>query len=69
MTNERELKVHMKSLRDGIDLLMAFEMNGKVVFKTDNLLLASDLVQSLAVFLNLDALQVKRKVICARFKN
>lgn len=58
LNNERELKVHMKSLRDGKDLLMTFDVNGKVVFKTDNLLLASDLVQSLAVFLNLDALQV-----------
>lgn len=59
LTNERELKLHMKSLRDSIDVLMSFEENGKVSIKTDNLQLASDLVQSLAVFLNLDSLQVK----------
>lgn len=59
LTSERELKVHLKCLRDGQDLLMVFEGNGKVVFKTNNLHLASDLVQSLAVFLNLDSLQVK----------
>lgn len=59
LTNERELKVHLKSLRDGNDLLMVFEGNGKVAFKTNNLHLASDLIQSLAVFLNLDSLQVK----------
>lgn len=60
LTNERELKIHMKCLRDGSDLLLLFEANGKVVFKTNNFLLAPDLVQSLSVFLNLDALQVKQ---------
>lgn len=57
--NERELKLHMKSLRDGTDLLLCFENGGKVVFRTDSLLLASELVQSLAVFLNLDSLESK----------
>lgn len=59
LTNEKELRVHMKSLRDDVDLLMTFDGNGKVVFKTDNLFLASDLVQALAAFLNLDSLEVK----------
>lgn len=58
MANERELKVHLLSLRDQNDLMLLFEASGKVVFKTNNLLLVSDLVQSLALFLNLDSLQV-----------
>lgn len=60
LTNEKELRVHMKNLRDNNDLLMVFENNGKVIFKTDNLFLASDLVQALSSFLNLDSLQVKK---------
>lgn len=53
-----ELRLHLKCLRDGTDLLMIFEISGKVMFYTENMLLASDLVQSLAVFLNLDTLEV-----------
>lgn len=62
LTNERELKLHMKCLRDGKDLVMVFEGSGKVTFRTDNFSLASDLVQSLASFLNLNSLQVKNTI-------
>lgn len=54
-----ELRMHMKCLRDGSNLVMVFEATGKVTFYTENMLLASDLVQSLSVFLNLEALEVR----------
>ena len=57
-SNELNFKVIFKCLRDNTDLWMNFEMTGKVIFYTDNLSLAADLVQSLASFLNLDTLEV-----------
>lgn len=53
-----ELRIHMKCLRDDSNLSMIFEASGKVAFHTHNLMLASDLVQSLSVFLNLETLEV-----------
>ncbi|XP_044745857.1 Bardet-Biedl syndrome 2 protein-like [Coccinella septempunctata] len=53
------LELSMKCLRDGSILVMFFEVIGRVKFYTDNIGLAADLVQSLAVFLNLDTLESK----------
>lgn len=55
-----ELRLHLTCLRDGKDLFMVFDVSGKVVFRTDNMLLASDLVQSFSIFLNLDCLEVNK---------
>lgn len=56
------LKLHLKCLRDPkCDLFMQFDVNGRSIFYTDNILLAADLIQSLAVFLNLDSLEVNLK--------
>lgn len=53
-----ELKLHLKCLRDNCHILMQFDISGRVLFYTENMLLAADLIQSLAVYLNLDALEV-----------
>lgn len=55
------LKLHLKCLREqsNCNLFMQFDNNGRVTFYTDNMLLAADLVQSLAIFLNLDNLEVR----------
>ncbi|XP_022913757.2 BBSome complex member BBS2-like [Onthophagus taurus] len=56
--NEANLKVFLLCLRDDSELWMDFSSSGKVWIYTDNLGLASDLIQSLATFLNLDTLEV-----------
>lgn len=54
------LKLHLKCLRDKRNLFMQFDNNnGRTIFYIDNILLAADLVQSLAIFLNLDTLEVR----------
>lgn len=60
--NGSAIRLHLRCLRDDTDLLMVFESSGKVVFYTENMLLASDLVQSLASFLNLDTLEVRNNI-------
>lgn len=58
VTNEPELRFNLKCLRDNSNLAMVFEISGKAYIYTENLSLASDLVQSLAKSLNLDCLEV-----------
>lgn len=57
--NGPNLIMNLKCLRDGSFLVMAFEISGKVTIYTDKICLASDLVQSLATYLNLDTLEVE----------
>lgn len=52
------LELNMKCLRDGTNLVLLFEVIGTVKFYTENIGLAADLVQSLAMFLNLETLEV-----------
>lgn len=52
------LVINLKNLRNDQEIVLVFEISGKVVFYADNMTLASDLVQSLAAFLNLDNLEV-----------
>lgn len=52
------LEITVECLRDRSDLVMVFEISGKVTFYTDNMFLAADLVQSLAIYLKLDNLEV-----------
>ncbi|KAK4885882.1 hypothetical protein RN001_002153 [Aquatica leii] len=51
------LHIYLKCLRDSTDLVLNFDANGKTTFYTSNLLLAADLVQSLANFCNIHSLQ------------
>nr|CAH7736700.1 unnamed protein product [Callosobruchus chinensis] len=51
------LIVNLLCLRDGTDLVMQFEISGKVTFYTSNIVLGSDLVQSLCSYLNIDHLE------------
>ncbi|XP_019881742.1 Bardet-Biedl syndrome 2 protein [Aethina tumida] len=51
------LVINLKNLRNDQEIVLVFEISGKVVFYADNMTLASDLVQSLAAFLNLDNLE------------
>lgn len=53
-----DIRLTLRCLRDDTNLFILFEASGRVVFHTSNTLLASDLVQSLATFLNLDSLEV-----------
>ncbi|CAG4987044.1 unnamed protein product [Colias eurytheme] len=55
--DSKELHVNFLCLRDRSYLGMDFEANGQVMFKTGDIRLAGDLIQSLAVFLNLTDLQ------------
>lgn len=56
-----ELRLDFKCLRDSTHLSMVFELSGRVTIYTVNLLLASDLIQSLCTFLNLESLEVNLK--------
>lgn len=58
-----DLRLNLKSLRDASTLQMLFEVSGRTVFYTSNMLLASNLIQSLANFLNLESLEVKNLII------
>lgn len=51
------LEMYFRCLRDDSVLVMIFENNGKVDFYSDDVTLASDLVQSLIAFLKLDVLE------------
>lgn len=57
--NENYLKLHVKCLRDNTELNLSFEASGKIVFHTDNMALAADLLQSIASFLKVENLQVR----------
>lgn len=52
------LNLNVKCLRDNTDLVLNFEASGKTMFYTENLLLASDLIQSLTGFCNTESLEV-----------
>lgn len=54
----KELHVHLVCLRDKTRLDLDFEADGQVRFSTPNMRLAGDLIQSLAVYLNLSDLLV-----------
>lgn len=54
----KELHIGLNCLRDESRLNMDFGSNGQVKFGTHDIRLAGDLVQSLAVYLNLTDLQV-----------
>lgn len=54
----QSLKLHLKCLRDGSVLTLAFDSSGKTLFFTENMSLAADLVQSLAAFLKIESLEV-----------
>ncbi|XP_030766651.1 Bardet-Biedl syndrome 2 protein homolog [Sitophilus oryzae] len=51
------LVLDIKCLRDETDLMLVFEISGKVTFYTDNMFLAADLLQSLAGYLKLESLE------------
>ncbi|KAF7277987.1 hypothetical protein GWI33_008983 [Rhynchophorus ferrugineus] len=51
------LVLDMKCLRDDTDLVLVFEISGKVTFYTDNMFLAADLIQSLSSYLKLENLE------------
>ncbi|XP_038211114.1 Bardet-Biedl syndrome 2 protein-like [Zerene cesonia] len=55
--DSKELHVNFLCLRDRSYLGMDFAADGQVMFKTTDIRLAGDLIQSLAVFLNLSDLQ------------
>lgn len=57
-TSDPEFKVNLNSLRDKETIVLTIDISGKTTIFTKNMLLASDLVRSLANFLNLDHLQV-----------
>lgn len=52
------LTINIKSLRDGTDIVMFFEISGKSTIFTDNMFIAADLVQSLTGYLKLESLEV-----------
>lgn len=60
MENVKELHMKFVCLRDNSPLDLDFEPDGVVKFSTPHISLAGDLVQSLAVYLNLTDLQVKK---------
>lgn len=64
----KELQVSLLCLRDHSYLYMDFGADGQVKFSTHDIRLAGDLVQSLAVYLNLGDLQVC-KCVCSRYFN
>lgn len=55
----KELHIDLNCLRDESRLKMDFGSDGQVRFGTHDIQLAGDLVQSLAVYLNLTDLQVR----------
>lgn len=55
--SESSFKIHLNCLRDASSLGISVESHGKVAIYTKNLLLASELVRSLANFLNLENLE------------
>lgn len=55
----KELHIGLHCLRDESRLNMDFGSDGQVRFGTHDIRLAGDLIQSLAVYLNLTDLQVK----------
>lgn len=54
----KELHVNLLCMRDQSYLYMDFAADGQVKFSTHDIRLAGDLIQSLAVYLNLSDLQV-----------
>lgn len=54
----KEFHVHLICLRDQSHLFLDFGADGQVKFTTHDIRLAGDLIQSLAVYLNLSDLQV-----------
>lgn len=54
----KELHINLMCLRDHSFLCMDFEADGQVKISTHDIRLAGDLIQSLAVYLNLTDLQV-----------
>lgn len=55
----KELSITFLSLRDKSRLNMSFAADGQVKFTTPDIGLAGDLIQSLAIYLNLADLQVR----------
>lgn len=53
--------LNLKCLRDNSNLVMVFEISGRVIFRTSNMTLAADLVQSMASYLNIDQLEVSKQ--------
>lgn len=58
----KELHISLLCLRDQSYLYMDFGADGQVRFSTHDIRLAGDLIQSLAVYLNLSELQVKTTI-------
>lgn len=54
----KDLHLSFVCLRDKSKLEMVFSVDGQVKFCTNDIRLAGDLIQSLAIFLNLSDLQV-----------
>lgn len=52
-----ELALYFLSLRDGKELAILMDPSGKVTIQTDNIVLAGDLIQSLATYLNVEQLK------------
>lgn len=59
---ETTLNFHANCLRDGTSLGISMDLSGKITVYTKNMLLASDIVRSLANFFNLDHLQVSKTI-------
>lgn len=59
----RELHISFLCLRDKSRLNLDFGSDGKVKFSTQDIMLAGNLIQSLAIYLNLTDLQVCFKMI------
>ncbi|KAJ8980337.1 hypothetical protein NQ317_008045 [Molorchus minor] len=51
------LTISFKCLRNGLPLVLNFEKSGNFKFYTDSMLLASDLIQSMTSYLNIDTLK------------
>ncbi|CAG9764410.1 unnamed protein product [Ceutorhynchus assimilis] len=61
--SEPNLVVNIQCLRDNTDLIMEFEISGKVTLFTDNMFLAADLIQSLSGYLKLENLESKASFV------
>ena len=59
----RELHISFLCLRDRSRLNLDFESDGRVKFSTQDIVLAGNLIQSLAIFLNLTNLQVRNSSV------
>ncbi|GBP35574.1 Bardet-Biedl syndrome 2 protein homolog [Eumeta japonica] len=62
----KELHVDLINLRDKSKLALYFESDGTVNISTHDIRLAGDLVQSLALYLNVADLQVSQEIICLK---